>query len=58
MDVKLQNIKLLNEDDNGYKTIKFLTEQNRLLGNENLTTEKLVDATYEFPLKLDDDLVV
>ena len=67
MDVKLRNIKPLNENDrlsasdghtkNEYITIKLLTEQNRLLGNENLTTEKIVDAIYEFPQKLDDDLL-
>ena len=28
-----------------------------LLGDENLTTEKIVDAIYKFPQKLDDNLL-
>ena len=35
----------------------ILSEQNRLLGNENLASEKLVDAIHEFFQKLDDDLL-
>ena len=59
VDVKLQYIKPLSKDDQGsasdghtdneYITIKLLTDQNRLLGNENLTTAKIVGAIYEFP---------